>query len=80
MFYKNLMVSSSGKVMMQKELNHISKAVRETIERIPSSLEVEEEIDYDNKKIYMPPESPSKLVSEVTEERMKSNTSIKWDL
>jgi hypothetical protein len=74
------MVSSSGKVMMQKELNHISKAVRETIERIPSSLEVEEEIDYDNKKIYMPPESPSKLVSEVTEERMKSNTSIKWDL
>jgi hypothetical protein len=40
---------------------------------------VEEEIDYDNKKIYTPPKNPSRLVLEVTEEWMKSNTSIKWD-
>ncbi len=49
MFYKNLMVSSSGKVMMQRVLNHISKVVWEIVKRIISSLEVEEEIDYDKK-------------------------------
>jgi hypothetical protein len=68
MFYKNLMVSSSGKVMMQRELNCVIKALWEIVKRITSSLEVEEEIDYDNKKIYTPPKNPSKLVLEVTEE------------
>jgi hypothetical protein len=49
MFYKNSMVSSNGKVMMQRVLNHISKVVWEIVKRITSSLEVEEKID-SNKK------------------------------
>ncbi len=48
------MALSSGRGMMQRELNHIRNVVWEMIKQIASSLEEEEEIDLDSKKIYTP--------------------------
>lgn len=56
------MASSSRKVMMQRELNHISNVVWKIVKRIVPLLEVEEKINFDNENFYTPPENPSKLI------------------